>query len=139
MNKTLAEATTNFFNMIVTRVSQELSAATSVVENLKGKYLPVFVPQNWLRITGMPPVVIELTPDILLSRKPKARPVYPKMMGRVFKEFTRLPEYFYAPSTSPWASYLVIAATRRQSLSADFVVTTEISTTSTSRQTFSDP
>lgn len=57
-NKTLAEATRDFSNMIVTRVSAELSAATSVVENLKGKYLPIFVTQNWLGITGIPAVVI---------------------------------------------------------------------------------
>jgi hypothetical protein len=114
MNKSLAEATTDFFNMIVTRVSAELSNATNVVENLKTKYLPVFVPQNWLGITGIPPVVIEVTPDIPLSRKPKARPVNPKMMGHVYKEFTRLSGYFYVPSTSPWASCLVIAAKKTE-------------------------
>lgn len=58
MNKTLAEATTDFFHMIITRVSDELSSVTNVVENLKAKNLPVFVPQNWLGITGIPPVVI---------------------------------------------------------------------------------
>ncbi len=83
--------------MIVTRVSAELSAATNVVKNVKTKYLLVFVPQNWSGITGVSPVVIEVTPDIPLSRKPKARPVNPKIMGHVFKEFTRLSGYFYVP------------------------------------------
>lgn len=122
MNKTLGDATTDFFNMIVTRVSEALSGVTSVVENLKGKYLPVFVPHNWLGITGIPSVVIKVTPDIPLSRKPKARPVNPKMMGHVFKEFTRLSGYFYVPSTSPWASCFVIAAKKTEPF-VDSVVT----------------
>jgi hypothetical protein len=114
MNKTLAQATEDFHAMIVTRVSTIMANSTSVVRNLKGKHLAVFVPHNWNGITGIPPVVIEVTADIPTSRKPKARPVNPRMMGHVHKEYLRLCGYFYVPSTSPWASCLVIAAKKTE-------------------------
>lgn len=46
MNKTVAEATMNFYQMIETRVSQLLRDSSDIVSNLKNKYLPVFVPHN---------------------------------------------------------------------------------------------
>lgn len=56
MSKTLSEATEDFYQMIDTRVSAVLTKSTSVVEYLKSKYLPVFVPHNWNGITGIPPL-----------------------------------------------------------------------------------
>lgn len=123
----MPDATNDFFDMIVNRVSLELSAVTNMVENLKGKYLAVFVPQNYWGITGIPPVVIEVTPDIPLSWKPKAHPVNPNMMSHVFKEFTRLSGYLYVPSylheQVAWSLQL-----KRQSHSIDSVVIIEKST-----------
>jgi hypothetical protein len=39
-----------------------------VVRNLKGRYLAVFVPHNWNGITGIPPVVIEVTDQSVFYR-----------------------------------------------------------------------
>lgn len=114
MNKTMAEATDDFYKMIVTRVFPVMAEATSVVKHLKGIYLGVFVPHNWSGITGISPVVIEMIPDIPTIRKPKARPVNPRMMGHVHKVYMRLCGYFYVPSTSPWASCLVIDAKKTE-------------------------
>jgi hypothetical protein len=109
MSKTIAEATLDFHQMIETRVSLVMRDGTDVVDKLKGKYLAVFVPHNWTGITGIDPIVIEVTDALPPFKKPRARPINPKMMTRAHDEFKRLLGYFYAPSTSPWASCLVIA------------------------------
>lgn len=53
MNKTIVKATLDFHQMIETIVSTEIRESTDVVNLLKGKYLPVFVPHNWTGITGI--------------------------------------------------------------------------------------
>jgi hypothetical protein len=101
MNKTMEQATEDFFQMIQTRVSYTMADSTDVVKQLKTKYLAVFVTQNWVGITGIPPVVIEVTGELPSFKKPRARPINPKLMTKAHDEFIRLMGYFYAPSTSP--------------------------------------
>jgi hypothetical protein len=116
MNQTINEATLDFHKMIDRRVSQAMTKSTEVVHMLKNKYLPVFVPHNWTGITGISPIVIEVTGDLPPFKKPRARPINPKVLTKAHDEFKRLLGYFYAPSTSPWASCLVIAPKKTEPL-----------------------
>jgi hypothetical protein len=52
-------------------------------------------------ITGIDPIIIEVTGDLPPFKKPRARPINPKIMTKAYDEFKRLLGYFYAPSTSP--------------------------------------
>jgi hypothetical protein len=101
MNKTIAEATQDFYQMIETRVSASLRESSDIVIKLKHKYLRVFVPHDWTGITGIDPIVIEVTGDLPPFKKPRARPINPKMMTKAHEEFKRLLGYFYVPSNSP--------------------------------------
>ncbi len=67
-----------------------MSDSTDVVEMLKNKHFPVFVPHNWTGITGIDPIVIEVTGDLPPYKKPRARPINPKMMTKAHGEFKRL-------------------------------------------------
>jgi hypothetical protein len=87
MNKTIAEATLDFFEMIESRVSSAMTSSTNIVAMLKSKYLQVFVPHNWTGITGIDPIVIEVTGDLPPFKKPRARPINPKMMTKAHDEF----------------------------------------------------
>jgi hypothetical protein len=74
MNQTIAEATIDFHKMIETRVSPAMAEDTEIVKMLKEKYLPVFVPHNWTGITGIEPIVIEVTGDLPPFKKPREGP-----------------------------------------------------------------
>ncbi len=109
MDKTLEDAIAEFKAMIPQRVHESISSSTDIVELLQTKYLQVFVPHNWRGVQGIPAVVIDVANHIHEMKKPKARPVNPKLLANVKKEFDRLNGYFYGPSTSPYASCLVVA------------------------------
>jgi hypothetical protein len=109
MDKTFDQAVSDFKDMIQERVHVSMSSSSDIVTLLHTTYLPVFVPHNWLGVQGVPPIVIEVSPDIPVMKKPRARPINPKLMANVKSEFDRLSGYFYGPSTSPFASCLVVA------------------------------
>lgn len=68
----------------------------------------VFVPRSWNGIK-MPPYHIHTNPDLPDSLRAKARPIRPTLYENALKEFGRMRTYFYAPSTSSYASPLVCA------------------------------
>ena len=98
-----------YISLIPTHVSQEFRDSTDIVNLLKTKGSKVFVPQNWEGIKGIPPLELKFKEGFPESMKPRARPVNPKLYEHAHKEFKRLLQYFYVPSSSPVASCLVIA------------------------------
>jgi hypothetical protein len=111
--------------MIQERVHESFSSGSNIVTLLQTTYLPVFVPHNWLGFEGVPPVVIEVSAEISPMKKPRARPINAKLMANVKGEFERLSGYFYGPSTSPFASCLVVVPRRRLLLLSGFVAIIE--------------
>jgi hypothetical protein len=81
---------------------------TDIVTLLSTKYLDAFLPANWEGISGVPELDLDTTENIPSFQKPRSRPINPKLFENVKKEFVRLLGYFYEPSTSPYASCLVI-------------------------------
>ena len=71
--------------------------------------LDVFVPETWTGIKGVEPINLTFAPDFPSSHKTKARPINPRLYENVKQELTRMQGYMYVPSTSPWASPLVVA------------------------------
>ena len=69
----------------------------------------VFIPKQWTGITGVEPLKLVFADTLPKILRPKARSVNPFMLINAKKEFDRLCQYFYKPSTSPIASCLVIA------------------------------
>ncbi len=64
MNKTVAEATQDFYQMIETRVFPITLEIIRHSYQPQNKYLPGFVPHEWTGISGIDPIVIEVTGDL---------------------------------------------------------------------------
>jgi len=103
------EALKEYLGQIPKHVAREFIEATDIVKLLTTKGARVFVPQNWDGINGIPPLILTLKDGMPATMKPKPRSINPKLYDNAFKEFQRLLGYFYAPSSSPIASCLVIA------------------------------
>ncbi len=104
--------TIQYFNDVSSRISQEFSESVGVAvsEFLRSdEIVPVFVPNNWTGINGIPPLKLEFSDDMPKKIKPQNRKVPPALCEATKKEFERMKEYFYVPSTSPVASPLVVA------------------------------
>ena len=71
--------------------------------------LSVFVPEHWTGITGITPIDLQISEQLPLSLRPKARPVNPSLHDNAKKEFKRQQTYFYVPSDSSTASCLATA------------------------------
>ena len=67
-----------------------------------------FVPKKWEGIK-CPPLELKVRGDFPASHKVHSRPINPRMYQHTKLEFERLCQYMYKPSTSPWASPLVVA------------------------------
>ena len=85
-------------------VDPQFRAATPIAD-----FLQCFIPEKWEGMKGFEPLELSFLPTLPTAKKPRARPVNPKLMEAAKKEFSRLLTYFYRPSTSPIASCLVIA------------------------------
>jgi hypothetical protein len=103
------QAVSELLEEIPKRVSEEMRLVNDVVTILATKYLNVFLPANWDGISGVPELDLATSDNIPSFQKPRSRPINPKLFDNVKKEFERLLGYFYEPSTSPYASCLVIA------------------------------
>ena len=79
------------------------------VLDLLRRYSDVFVPPEWLGITGVPPLKLMFREGFPMIHKPPARPINPKLLENCEKEFTRMKGYFYRTSSSSRASCLVTA------------------------------
>jgi hypothetical protein len=107
---TREEAISDLKKIIEDHVHPDFRASTPIVDFLLSeKALQCFVPEKWEGLKGFEPLELTFLPTLPASKKPKARPVNPKLMEAAKKEFNRLLTYFYRPSTSPIASCLVIA------------------------------
>ena len=109
LGKSREEATKDYHELLDSHVSEELRTKTGILELLKTKALPVFVPEEWSGIKGVEPLKLKWKDSLPERMKPKARPINPKLWEASEKEFHRLCGYFYGKSRSPWASCLVVA------------------------------
>ncbi len=109
MEMSVEDARTEYFGMFDKHVAPEFAASTAVLELLRTKGLRVFVPTNWEGINGLDPLELKFKDTLPDSIRPRARPVSPKHLPAVKKEFERLRKVIYVPSTSPIASPVVVA------------------------------
>jgi hypothetical protein len=125
MEKTNDEAVADYLAMLTEHVSADFAEATDIMNLLKGKAMKVFVPVSWDGINGLEPLKLTWKPGKPTHRKPRARPVNPKLNAHAKVEFERFLQYFYEPSTSSVACCLVIAPkVRAQHPSSGSVATT---------------
>jgi len=99
----------SYLDLLDTHVHPEFAARTNIMELLRTKGLPVFIPRNWAGINGIPPVDIEWLEGMPAIMKPSARPVNPRLYENAKKEYERLLTYFYMRCDGPIASPLVVA------------------------------
>ena len=109
LGKSREEAIKDYLDMLESHVSEEFRNSTYILNLLKTKALPVFVPDEWSGIKGVEPLELKWKDTLPDRMKPKARPINPKLWEASEKEFHRLCGYFYGKSRSPWASCLVVA------------------------------
>ena len=103
------QAVEDFHKLIDTHVSEEFRNSTDIIRLLKTEGEDVFVPKDWTGVKGVPLIEFnwkENFPEII---KPQPRRVRESLLENAKKELDRLRTYMYEPSTSPWASCLVIA------------------------------
>ena len=109
LGKSREQAIEEYKVLIEERVSQELKDETDIMDYLVTEALPAFIPSNWTGVNGIEPLKLKWRDTLPDRRKPRARPINPKLWECSEKEFRRLCGYFYQPSRSPWASCLVVA------------------------------
>jgi hypothetical protein len=109
MEMTVEEAVAEYKDQFPRQVNKAFADSTQVNDLLATKGLKVFVPQNWDGINGIPPLKLNVRPDLPSFLKPHARPVNPKLLAPTKTEFNRLSKYMWIPSTSPHASCMVVA------------------------------
>ena len=103
------DAVEEFKGQIIQHVNEDFMNSTNIYEYLLTNAVLVFVPEKWTGINGIPPLELNWKESLPTSMKPRARPVNPRLYDNAKKEFDRLCQYLYEPSTSPLASCLVIA------------------------------
>ena len=111
LNNTHAESVKEYYDLFSTHISPDFIAAVpEIIAYMKSDIaVSVFVPTKWTGITGVEPLKLVFANTLPKIMRPKARSVNPSMLVNAKKEFDRLCQYFYEPSTSPIASCLVIA------------------------------
>ena len=111
LNNTHAESVKEYHDLFATHLSPDFVAAVpELIAYMKSNIVEsVFVPKQWTGITGVEPLKLVFADTLPKILRPKARSVNPSMLTNAKKEFDRLCQYFYEPSTSPIASCLVIA------------------------------
>ena len=96
-----------FFADIEANVTKEFADATDIIRYLKTDALSQFVPTEWKGLQRVEPLHLEFI-DLPKRIKPKARPINPRLFADTEKEWKRLLTYMYRPSSSPYASPLVV-------------------------------
>ena len=69
----------------------------------------VFVPQEWLGISGIDPIHLNFDPNMPKERYVRPRPIHPSRIDAVRAELARLHRYLYILAKSPWVSPIVVA------------------------------
>ena len=98
-----------FREMLSAHVSEEMKTVMPSVFKLIVEYQDVFVPPEWLGITGVAPLKLQFREGLPRVHKPPARPINPRLLEDCKKEFERMSSYFYRPTTPAHASPLVTA------------------------------
>ena len=110
MEVSVEVARTEYLDLLDSHVSADTKrACPKVMELLRSKQAQeVFAPSSW---DGMKVKEVDATIIGELPKRhcPIARPILRELFETAKEEFERLQKYFYAPSTSPIASPLVIA------------------------------
>jgi hypothetical protein len=110
MEVSVEEARSEYLELLDSHVSAEMKkACPKVMSLLQSKQAQeVFAPSRW---DGMkvPEVDATIIGELPKRHCPRARPIRRELFETAKEEFERLQKYFYAPSTSPIASPLVIA------------------------------
>jgi hypothetical protein len=110
MEVSVEEARREYLDLLDSHVSTGMKeACPKVMELLRSKQAQkVFAPSCW---EGMKVAEVDATIIGELPKRhcPRARPIRRELFETAKEEFERLQKYFYAPSTSPIASPLVIA------------------------------
>ena len=78
------------------------------MEYMEKRAVKAFVPSNWTGINGIEPLKLNWLTTLPARKKPRARPINPRLYECTETEFRRLCGYFYKSSRSPWASCLVV-------------------------------
>ena len=107
---TVSQLEQEFHEQVVSRVSTEYAQVPGAMDFLHcNTTVRVYVANNWSGINGIEPLELEFRDDLPKFIKPKARKIPPKLLEATELEFNRMLGYFYAKSTSPIASPLVVA------------------------------
>ena len=86
--------------MLSAHVSEEMKNVKPSVFDLIVEYKDVFVPPEWLGITGVAPLKLQFREGLPRVHKPPARPINPRLLEDCKLEFERMCGYFYRPTTS---------------------------------------
>ena len=97
MEMSSAEASEEYATKYPSRLGPEVTDDPEVHRIMKEKGSRVFVPQSWEGIKGIT-FHINWKGDLPAMKKPRARPVNPKLFEHVKKEYERLAQYMYVPS-----------------------------------------
>lgn len=85
-------------------------ACPEVMQLLKSDLaMRVFLPREWLGISGVPDLELEWRDTLPQSLRPKPRPINPRLYEPSKSEFMRMRSYMYVDSDSEVASPLVVA------------------------------
>jgi hypothetical protein len=105
------EAQKEYLAAIESQVSPAfVEAVPEILDYFKSKeVMAVFVAEYWGGITGVPPLQLPVKKDIPARITCHARPINPRLEETFRKEWARLCEYLFVPSTSPYASPIVCA------------------------------
>ena len=97
-----------FLEVLPSRIDEEFNIATPVFEYLSREAVDVFVPRSWEGINGVE-VKLDFDPSMPERIKPAPRKIPAAVLEPAKKEFDRMCQYMYRPSTSPVSSPLVVA------------------------------
>jgi hypothetical protein len=105
------EALKLYYSQFESHVQPDFLAHPGVEELLRSDLaLRRFVPKEWTGLVGdWGKLSLEFKDTFPDSHRVSSRPINPRLFEHAKKEFERLKTYLYEPSTSPWASPLVIA------------------------------
>lgn len=100
-----------YYALLLTNINPDfVHACPAVMTFMRSDVaLSVFCPEGWRGILGIDPLKLEVSPLCPTRSFNRPRPVRPIILDDAKKEFDRLCKYMYVPSTSSFASPLVIA------------------------------
>ena len=105
------EVLNKYYNLLTTNINPDfINACPDVLVFMKSSTaLSVFCPETWTGINNLPPLELNWSAELPARMRTHARPIKPAFLANAKSEFDRLKTYFYAESTSPITSPLVIA------------------------------